>query len=104
MPITVCNNKVTGELNVVADTTIDCEQVTIDFNDPRVHQGQWQDVATEVYNVCTEVAKHKVEWGEKDMHPGEMFMCDHHMSEFLQDAEWCEGITWTFVQSLTIED
>jgi hypothetical protein len=67
--------------------TMICEQVTF--------VGEAEMIAE-----CDNIVKHKVTWGEKDMHPGEMYMCDQHMRDFLADAEWCEGITWTYVHEV----
>jgi hypothetical protein len=54
------------------------------------------DAGVSIITVCTQTARHLVKWGERDMHPGEMRMCDDHMKDFLADAEYCEDIEWTF--------
>jgi hypothetical protein len=88
----------TAALPMLNDTTVhECEQVHYLGTRQHVSDPLYQ---LSVFEECSEQAKHHIEWGEKDMHPGEMWMCDFHMSEFLQDAEYCEGITWTFVHTV----
>jgi hypothetical protein len=83
-------------LDIVNNAKSECEQVlqvvTAGAKLP-IHELQLT-----TYEVCSGGATHRVQWGEKDMHPGEMWFCDKHMTDFLADAEWCEDITWTYVQ------
>ena len=79
-----------------------CEQVTQYLGNEYYTRGI---VGMTVITPCQQGAEFKVEWGERDMTPSEMYMCGYCKDAFIEEeAAGNPNITWTYVRTIDEPD